>query len=705
MADPTEQMLAQLKQLLDGFKNVGQYSKDLASALASANRPMQEMSDMSKAISEHMRSMREEVKKSSEAVDTLSTQLKNVNQTTGEHNAKIDEAKLKLLEQQKIHEEWRTALAKARIEEREFYTQLTREGEERNKKNREYTEGLKDTASLWERIKRSAEEMQVASGGRGMATAAHALTGQASMQGAMQEMAGGLGSLAPTAGIGGLIGMMMYGKIKDEDFRAIGETAGQAFDQISGHTQKFSGQMRDLTRIMSVSGMAAKEDLVSVSRAFAQTGVTSNEAMKSVKGLSTEFGNNLVVASLAADKALELPAGSFARLSGTLSKDFNVSIDKAFIGLARLAQGAKEAGINAAEFMQQTMEAASSLRLLHANALSVGEVQLGLKGTMAGRGFNNAYSGQYAAAGMSSVTGAVAGLGDGLASIIGQKLGFGTGIEALYAMKTGSGASARGGAELDLINVMKEMKDVLPGGSRAEKAFAATKMFGVDYAGADAIIDAIEESAKPNADISQVNRLLHGAMVSESEKSNRIMQAVEQIKDVIAQVSSGLLSMILDVLKGTYHAIMQGVDFLLAKFGDTSKSDLRMQASDEHGRLGGEAFGGISAAADRMKAAMKGEGSDAMKKLLDSFGISGGWTSDKLRMIADSMDKVDASHAADPTAGGALPSKGGGRSGFTAGIPNKVLDSIEHKTTRGRTTVIVKHDDDNGNKNYSQDRK
>lgn len=626
MADLPDDMMKKLQEMIEGFKGMGQYSKDLQAAVAASTRPMQQLSEYAKAIREHITQMSEQLKSSQTATETMSkqmtelaNQMKQSKEDAKDHADILTEAEKKLIDQKIATEQWRTAISQAKHEEKAYWAQITKE-------TYEHREALKETSSIWEKMKKQAEDYQAKmarAGGTAATTISETLLGGKGLAGGVGNIMSSLGSLLPMAGIGGLIGMMIAGKIRDEDFRAVGETAGQMFDQITGHSKRFSGEMGGIARQLETYGMGTKEDVVAVAQGFASTGVSADEAGRKIVGLSTRFGHDLVASTLAADKALELPAGTFAKLSGTLARDFNTSAEKAFMNLASLAQGAREAGMNAAVFMQQVMETSSALTLLNAKIDDTGAAQLKLSSTMQARGFGAQYAQQYAAAGMQSAAGAVANMGEGLAAIIGQKLGYGSGIEALYAMKSGSGATARGEQQLDLVEIMKQMREVLPGQTRAEQAFAATKLFGVSYAGADAILDAMQEANSYNADSKQVQKLLHQAFETEGEKQNRVLQEIKVMQDAVSQISVALLKIAVDILKGIYQAIMAMSANIQASLSFGEKSRLLAEEAALYKRAAGQSFGDIYANQFGIIGRAGQQFGGAVGRELSTFGLSG----------------------------------------------------------------------------------
>ena len=659
MPNDNEDILAQLKEMVDSFKGVSGYAKDLSSAIAASAQPLQRANDMTKAIQEQMetvaknsKEMVESVKQMAEGTSATINKIRELTQANVEAKKSLTESREEVVKQQLETEKLRTQKLQVAADERDAQIRL-RDDQSRAHKAVEATHGV------WQKTVDTVKDMHVAIakagyetdkfgvstkkagfGGfmarataSGLSTGSSVLTGQADPASALKSIGSAVAGLGQTAGIGGILGMMIYGKIKDAEFNAVGQSAGQMFDQVGGHTQKFVSHMAGAARTLSVYAMASKEDLTQVAAAFAGTGVSAATAASKIEGFRSVVGGDLIIAALAADKALELPTGTFAKLSGVMAKDFNTTADKAFINLMNLASGAKEAGMSASTFLQQTMEISSGLRLMNANAGAAGVTMLGLSKTMMGRGMGAAYSQQYAGAGMANAGGAIGGMGEGLSAIIGERLGFSSGLDALYAMKTGSGMSSRGTEQLDMTAIMKEMRNIvmndmgLEGQSRGTQAFAVQKMFGTDTAGADAILDAMDEATTTNKLGTKSLQDLNTAFNNESKKTNQIHKWIEVIKDAISNVMVGLLGMIVNGIKMLLNGIMLLGANLMSSILNNPDSDSRKvyeAAADKYrvniqsGINNGDASGmRISRGIGQLPDAFEGLGSE--------MGLVGGW--------------------------------------------------------------------------------
>ncbi len=630
MANEHEELAKTLKEIVDSLKNVSQYAKDLSSAVAAANRPMQQMNDYAKAINENME-------------NAVKSETESVNQ--------LEAAKTRLIDQKTETEALRAAFIAVQVEQGKVWTEETKSGKARN-------EALKDTATLWEKIKRNITEAHTADEagrvksytfGTHSNTTAQALTGAQNVAGGLSTIVSSISSLMPVAGgLGGLLGMMMYGKMKEAEFNALGQVAAQQFDQVGGYTDAFAGRLTGLTRRLSVAGIAAKEDIAKVTSAMVETGLTAKDAETKIHGFTSVAGNDFLALTLSMDKAFEMAAGTAAKFGGTLVRDFNMSTERAAENLVLMAKAAQDTGANVAVFMQQTMEASSALRLLNANQEAVFNTQARAskayqKGGIFG---SSSAANEYAAKGTGELTGAIGGgMNEGVRAIIAQRMFGGDALDALYKLQS---PVARGGKELDVNNFMQEMgkimKDAGVRGQGAQYKFAES-VFGIGTAGVDAFMKAIAETEQPGGMTDETKAKISKGLSGEGSKMSMLMRIVETIKDAVANTMVGLLGMVVNGLKLVYHGLMAGFyDLKSSKIfgGGEYEADL----AKRHRSKMSEAETGAGKSFDLATAGFN-EGSGAFKEALSALG-GGGWAladskEDKARWAAETTARAKMS--------------------------------------------------------------
>lgn len=629
MASEQDELLKQLKEIVESLKNVSQYSKDLTSAVSAANRPMQQMSDYSKAVSEQMKTVGKSMEDMKKAMEGMSTDMGDILNKTGamgqaetESARNLNEKLAASAQMKKDLTEMQMAHLAIKIKQDEFWTQETTKGKERN-------DAMEKMGSLWDQVKKKAQDYQIELSKTSQlkqtmgATGAQALTGQSNLSGAIGSISSSISNLLPAAGgIGGLIGMILYGKMREAEFNAIGETVGQQFDAIGGHTNKFAARMGVLSKDLSAYGMVAKEDFAKVAQSMAELGMTQADAETKIKGFRNQAGNDFMAFSISMDKAFEMAAGTTARLAGTLKRDFGQSAREAAENLQLMASSAKETGANVATFMQQVMDASSALRLMHANQSAIIALQ-----TTAGKSFqktlgpgHEAEANAYAAAGTQQLAQGLAGMDKGLMAVLAEKMGLGHGNrgEALGEFRS---MVARGGKELDVTKLMEEMAKMLEKAGPKWKQQEMAGAFGLSVPALDALMAGVHDLRNNKGVDSKTMDTIKNALGLEANKQSVMERLVNEIRNAVADVMVGLLGMVISGLKLIYNGIMAVGTGIL---GYLTGNEKMKGDSEKYMANVSLAAGGMKAGANQMA-----KGIDQLpgiaKTALSAFGISGGW--------------------------------------------------------------------------------
>jgi len=604
-------------------------------------RAISEQQRLVDKMSEDYKDMDRDMSSMSESGQTLKDVFKDVSSTVAELTASIKEQTIletatteqkqeyvEMLLQEKILKNDLLAASKLELDYSNEWKKISIEGYERNKKLKEEAESR---LTILDKIKKVTAET-------GSNTGAQAMFG---MGGMMSAMGGAIGGLIPALGpIGGLIGFMLAGKQKELEWTAVGESARQQFDVIGGATKKFGATMADTARALSKDSMALAGDIGVVAKSLAETGVSAEAAAKKMDGFSAYAGaseniNNLATATLAADKKFEVAAGTFGKLAGTLSKDFGAAADKSLRHLLDMADAASKAGVNAMSFVNAMMEVNSSLRLMHGNMEQAGAVQIKLIENFKALGMTEAMAGQYGAAGLKGAMGSITKLDVGMSAVMGERLGMGTGLDAWRMMQSPqarleaaqakglTGEAARKDSELNQVKMLTEfvkMAKESGAGTKSEQLrFLEQKVTGGDIQGAEAIIKIAELQEKgllESKEGKDAMKTIENSLKTEAQKTDEFKRIIDNIKDAIAVVGNGLLTMILESIKGIYNAVMG-----IAAYGggDADLAELYLEKSMENFGAVGEGMNKIMQAGKGLYSTLVGD--DKTKGLLGSaFG-------------------------------------------------------------------------------------
>lgn len=580
-----EQLLEQLKEIVESLKGVSQYSKDLAAAVSNANRPMQQMSEYSKAIQASMEQMAKSTKDTNESYVAMSNTMAALLSGAKELGAQESASATAVNVQKLATETQRTENARLAGERAAFWIAEREAGILRNANAEKDKIALEQSADLWTQIKKSVSDINTLNKERTNVTSvmmgntmAQTLTGKENVAGALSNITSSLSALAPTAGgLGGLFGMLMYGQVKEAEFKALGQLAIQQFDQVGGHAGDLGKKMAGMAKYMSIAGMIDAKDFSIVSAAVVSFGLDIKDVSKDIDGFKSTAkgaGTDFLTFSLSMDKAFEMAAGTTAKFGGTLVRDFNMTTNEAATNLRQMATAARDSGQSVVTYMQQVMEASSALRLMNANQGAVSETMLMASKSFQAGGLNKSFAGAYAAQGMSQVTGAMAGgMNEGVRAIIAQKMYGGDALDALAMLNS---PVARGGKKLDAHAFIGAAGDIMnsngPQTVGAQYKFAES-VFGVGTAGADLLLKAFKEKQETGTTSNDTLAAINKAFEDEAKKKSSLEIAVDTIKQAIADTMVGLLQMIVNGLKAVYDGIQWGFNALMSTFttGDTSK--------------------------------------------------------------------------------------------------------------------------------------
>jgi len=514
----------------------------------------------------------------------------------------------------------------------------------------------------------------------------------------LKDIAGALGSVKDLSadGIvgkisqlgpwGALIGLMISGRMEDMKWGAVGAGIKQQFDVIGGTSTEFGSKMAGTARALSVAAMASEKDLQSVAKAFAEVGVSGKEAAASIGVLSTSAGgikiDSLMTATLALDKRFEMAAGSVAKLVGEFARISNIEGREALMSLGSIGMAAEKSGANVATFMSQVNEASSALKLFNVNAGDVGSLQLSQFTNLRGKGFTAANAQQNAAAGAQQATQGFSGMSDGMAAYLGEQVFKDKkGLDAWYATKSALGRGDD--KDMKFESFIEETRKLVQSqtSNRSEQVMMLSK-FGFGVQGSEAILD----YKKGNGDMpKELKEAIRSGMMSEADKTSSIERAVNAIKDHILQAGSGMMQIVIGLIK-------TAVQFLMGIWS-AATNPFNLDKAEGYGRIAMASFedsmSGVKKVGKHLYEAGKA-GIGAIGDIINAPGTTGwfytpdqaqaagadDWSSDKIRKTApasmwdyftgDSKGKGKKQPPGKPNSG---KGKGGGKgSGKTAAI-------------------------------------
>jgi hypothetical protein len=295
---------------------------------------------------------------------------------------------------------------------------------------------------------------------------------------------------------GGLIGFLLLGEIKRQEFEASGNIINLAFDDIGKRGKDLNGVFGSMQRSLDKMSIGGKADLEAVGSAFASAGIKAEDMMKNVFGKAKgERGGptNMLRDSLAGitfsmDKVFNMAAGTGAKaLSGSI-RDIGQDIAKTSQEFVGFSLAYSDLGVKGSLLVNTFSEVTSALRLQRSSmegTLPMFGALLGNKGGGIAPEANLQHRQQMAAQGMTGMAGAVGGMRPGLSALFGEKIFGKQGIDAVIGWQEGFANMKSGDTKGDGFfakaagGISKWLSDTFGKDTNMQK-WGAQKALGVD---------------------------------------------------------------------------------------------------------------------------------------------------------------------------------------------------------------------------------
>lgn len=601
-----------MQELVQNMQKVAEHIKTMMGAFEASTRYAKDLSGTMKVVQESVKTAMDGVTKIGEEEEKSEKKAKEklrsstaVARAVVEHIAPLKE--LTVLQEQMVESANKILAAESKMAEVRAASAIRSEKELSDAAKRKKM--LEDEAGLFASIKTKMEEMQ-----RTKANAQYDYdpeTGEAKRKSGsaafekgkntIGELASGATGLIGGNGItsmlsqlgpvGALLGFMIAGKMEDMKFDAIGSAVKQQFDRIGGATTEFGAKMASTARELSAASMAGERDLEAVAKSFAEAGISAGKVDAQITGLTATVRgipiNNMMTVTLGLDKALEMTAGSMAKLVGQAGQLASMKPEQGLAALANAGIKAKDAGADMVSFMQQTLEASSALKMFNADIGGVAALSGAMFGKMVeGKKFETPFAQNYAASGAASVAQGIAGMDLGMQAYIGEKVFKGKqGLDAAYQFRS---AAARDGEQLPIADIVKEMSKFAKekgGDSEAKQFMILQEVFKLNAAGADAIMKAAKDMEKNGGTLDpRVAELAKRGLEDEASKTDAMQRNIKDIRDGLANIASGMLGIIVNLLKGIAHGILSLSVSLNPFSSNEDKAAFSKMASAEMGQ-------------------------------------------------------------------------------------------------------------------------
>jgi hypothetical protein len=334
-----------------------------------------------------------------------------------------------------------------------------------------------------EEIRKFREESARAAESGGEGPAAPKGMGSRMFQGAMNAL---------PFGVGGLIGIMLYGQKRKEEFDAAAVRIGRILDQF-GQGERAAGAVRARVEAMNYAFGSMGEELGAVMDQLAHFGMSA-EMFGRVQQSAGALGHDLTGVVTALEMANRMQPGSIARMFGEVFEAGGADRQGLLNDFMHLDEIAQRTHVSVERLMSTMTQSASALRVQRQGVGDLAESYVKLYGALsqgALRGAGPQAVGAAAMRGVQAAAAGVAGLPEGLMAEISRRMGGPQGVAGIIAMQEGMGGKGKfaGGVFEQLGNIARETTG---NGSREDQIFALTKIApSLGFEGARAVIDSM----------------------------------------------------------------------------------------------------------------------------------------------------------------------------------------------------------------------
>lgn len=434
----------------------------------------------------------------------------------------------------------------------------------------------------------------------------------------MMRSVGGLEGMP----FGGIIGLMMFGKWKEQEFAARGHAIAQQFENVGSVGRKTGAQIGQYARSLGVSlGRDVTGELAQVVSGFSAAGVGAEAWQQQADFAVRGVRNNLVGITHGLDMMFEAAAGTSAKQASQMFINTNSTL-KDMVTLTRdIGLAAKEVGMNFQSLSGSIVQATSALRMQQVDARELADTFVTIQQGFQGQGMSRQRAGMMAEAGLGGIAQGLKGMSLGLMGYLGEQISGGryTGPQASVMFQRGMrGDTAQGeffGKSIEeLLRITAEMAE----GDELKQDFALQQL-GFSQEAAQAMLEIQKNGAKSGSIAEEAAKnqgRLAKAMSDEALKTNTFTQEIAKIRDAMAQIGASLVT----ILMNGFDMIGMGIAYLVAWARDEEDDPAFLQAFNKSMGL---SMASTNAAFESIKSNFK-VGGEAAEKILGTFTGSGG---------------------------------------------------------------------------------
>lgn len=395
-----------------------------------------------------------------------------------------------------------------------------------------------------------------------------------------RDQAGGLfdglrrlqGTVLAGVPFGGILGLMLYGLMKEDEWRASAERSTAILERAgsrvsSGLRSRLASDLRGLK--LTIPSII--EDIQATLASGVEQGFTGKDLL-GTRGLQVgdaRIARNLAMSLTAIDKEFEQAAGTASKFAATIAVDTNRPLKEAARLVADIGFAARDSGVSFMQMQGTVMQVTSALRLQNTEASQVVAIAQKVQEGYQAAGMTKERAGRLAMDAVGGMGQLVANLGPGLKGFLGERLTGGRqrGTDAIYAMEAGLTGKDPTAALMEIGKLARERV----GDDKGKQSLFFQKAFGMSVEQAHALIK-IGEATKGTFDVGKMSaeqtKELKDAFKDDSLKQSKFDIMINKLINAVQIMGAGLLKAVIAGFKTLQTGIMFLGDILMWRMTD-----------------------------------------------------------------------------------------------------------------------------------------
>lgn len=408
------------------------------------------------------------------------------------------------------------------------------------------------------------------------------MMGMSGSRGLFSSAMGQIQQMSSMLPMGGLLGLALFGAMKETEWSAAAHSAGRNFAQVGSGaraaTKEISALARGLGPSFGMDPSALAQELGAVASGLAAVGISGKQSAEKLK----DTGDSVLKTSFALDTLFKAGTGTFAQAIGQAFESTGDTIKETTRSVRDLALSLRDTGVNVVSTIGQLMQLTMGMRVQRQGVDDLSKQYFTLSKALAAgpmAGANASALGRATMAGLQGVAAGISGASEGIMAVLGERIsrrtgGQQSGIDAMIGWQ--EGLLGKGGPGNMMGQVVREMgafaKEITGGGSRNEQIFALMKTNpALGFEGSRAIVEMNEQIAKGvpvEKATAEAQQALKKAFVDRAAETSEFQKRLVQLTAALATTGGGILTATLQMAQNLPNALM-ALGVLINPFSST----------------------------------------------------------------------------------------------------------------------------------------